>query len=428
MQQRQSESGQILVLLVLAFVGILGFSALAIDGGMILQARRGAQNAADSAALAAALARSQGENLNNAALNQAAENGYQNDARSQVQVFNPPRDGKYAPPYRYASQFIQVYISTQIDTAFAHFVYDGPVATTVQAVARFTPPSNVFPGNALHATNESVCDALQFNGSNGTHIIGGHAFSNSEADGTSNASCYSGEKSGSAANIRIEEGGVVVAGEFRNYSGIVTDEGLQENADHEEVPVTPIPDCTGLTTYNSIPHDASTLLPGIYPNGIRFTNSHAEITMEPGMYCVGDEFTMNGGRLDGDGVLIFMLPNADFDLGGNTEVHLKASTNLVDAAGTQWAGMMLYMDPSSTGQVVVTGNGESSYYGSVYAIGPTAHPESQPKCIVSGTGDSIGVHSKVVCNTVKITGSATVHILYREEENWNVPPRIELMK
>jgi hypothetical protein len=49
--RRDSETGQAAVLLALAFVGLLAFTALAIDGGNAYLTRRNAQNAADSAAL-----------------------------------------------------------------------------------------------------------------------------------------------------------------------------------------------------------------------------------------------------------------------------------------------------------------------------------------------------------------------------------------
>jgi uncharacterized membrane protein len=47
---KKSEKGQAIVLLVLSFVVLLGFAALAIDGSMIYSDRRTAQNAADAAA------------------------------------------------------------------------------------------------------------------------------------------------------------------------------------------------------------------------------------------------------------------------------------------------------------------------------------------------------------------------------------------
>ena len=47
-----SEKGQILALLALVLVGLLGFTALAVDGGMIYADRRYMQSAADAASLA----------------------------------------------------------------------------------------------------------------------------------------------------------------------------------------------------------------------------------------------------------------------------------------------------------------------------------------------------------------------------------------
>ena len=49
---KQHESGQAAVVLALAFVGLLAFSALAIDGGNGYLTRRNAQNAADAASMA----------------------------------------------------------------------------------------------------------------------------------------------------------------------------------------------------------------------------------------------------------------------------------------------------------------------------------------------------------------------------------------
>src|SRR3990172_6366022 len=55
-ERKTSESGQAMVLLVLAFIVLLGFVALAIDGGMVYADRRHEQNAADTGSLAGASA------------------------------------------------------------------------------------------------------------------------------------------------------------------------------------------------------------------------------------------------------------------------------------------------------------------------------------------------------------------------------------
>ena len=56
-KKSQFESGQALILIVLAIFGLVGITGLAIDGGMSFSDRRHAQNAADTAALAGALAK-----------------------------------------------------------------------------------------------------------------------------------------------------------------------------------------------------------------------------------------------------------------------------------------------------------------------------------------------------------------------------------
>ena len=51
-EKQPAERGQVLVLLVLGMVVLLGFTALAVDGGMVYADRRQAQNASDASSLA----------------------------------------------------------------------------------------------------------------------------------------------------------------------------------------------------------------------------------------------------------------------------------------------------------------------------------------------------------------------------------------
>jgi len=76
---KHTESGQALVLLVLGLVGLLGFTAVAIDGGQMYSQQRRAQNTADNAALAAALRATQGLDYVAEALSIADSNGYDDD-------------------------------------------------------------------------------------------------------------------------------------------------------------------------------------------------------------------------------------------------------------------------------------------------------------------------------------------------------------
>jgi hypothetical protein len=427
MEKQSHEQGQILVLVVLALVVLLGFTALTIDGGQLFWTRRQAQNAADTASMTAAFARIRNEDWYAAGMAQAQNYGFQNDGRNQVTLVNPPRSGVYAPPAAHSDNYFQVVITATLNSAFAHFVYDGPMVTTVEAVAVMYPPNNIFSGNALHATNETACQGVWFAGNGVTEIDGGNIFSNSDASGNP-TSCHSGVASGSSAEISVTDGGINVVGSFRNQAGatINTDYGINTGVAHEQLPPVPLPDCSNLPTrsYNG---GSATIQPGWYPNGIRVNSNSTDLELAAGLYCMGDDVTINGGSVHGEGVMIYMA-DGDFDITGNTDVHLRTSSDLRDASDYQWAGMLLYVDPANTGQVHISGSSGSSYTGTIYAPGPTSNPQATHKCVIEGNGDSLGLNSQVICNTIKVTGDAYVFIHYRPEENFHLPPTVELMQ
>src|SRR5262245_38321498 len=95
-KHNKSESGQALILIVFAIVGLIGMTGLTIDGGFVYSDRRNAQNAADTAALAAARSMIREEDWRTAALDLAKSNGYDNNQTTNwVTVLNPPESGKY---------------------------------------------------------------------------------------------------------------------------------------------------------------------------------------------------------------------------------------------------------------------------------------------------------------------------------------------
>ena len=148
----KKESGQVIVILAVGLVVLLGLVALAIDGGMVFSERRHAQNAADAAALAGAyaaafnsgeLSLSQIETsvITPPALARALANGYQPDADTIMEVHYPPISGVYSQDgdgYK-KDEYVQVIITSKVNTSLIHFVYPGVVNNTVEAIAHFTP-------------------------------------------------------------------------------------------------------------------------------------------------------------------------------------------------------------------------------------------------------------------------------------------------
>jgi hypothetical protein len=84
-------------------------------------------------------------------------------------------------------------------------------------------------------------------------------------------------------------------------------------------------------------------------------------------------------------------------------------------------GMLVYVDPSNSNDVKLSGTTGTTYTGTFYA--PTAD------CTINGTGDDIGLLStQIMCNTIKITGTAEVTIEYNQAEVYSLPPAIDLAR
>lgn len=444
----KTERGQALVLIVLAIVAVFGFSALAIDGGMLYAERRRAQNAADTAVFAAAMAGLKGANYVAAGQNQAAMNGFVNDAQNKVWVHHPPVSGVFQGK----NDYYQVIIQTEFSPFFAQFVYSGKLQNTVEAVARAKPSTSVSPGNAVHATSTDQCHAVWFQGASGTVITDANVYSNSSAPGTS--SCASGIKKN--GDLTLVNGTVVTVGGFVGKDGVVmydsngvkltqaeVNAAIKDNdpALREEIPNITPPVCAGMSTRNQNDYkDASgnfNLPPGIYPNGLDVGNS--VMTLQRGIYCLDGDLKANAnGQLVGDqGVLIYMRgsssnPNPSITLNGGANIILKSATGtpLFDNANPpkDWSGMVIYMRQENGGTIDLAGGANSFLWGTIYAPGPISSGAGakSAKCDIQGNSESFNFRAQVICYTVGITGSAKLQIHYKEAEQYHEPPTIEL--
>lgn len=154
-----SERGQMLVIFALAAIGLFAMVAFAIDGSMVLADRRHAQNAADTAVMAGALKyvreceatgcdsaaeiSSAKAAMEAAALDRADSNGYPSDStRSEVDVHTcDEADASCAAPYAGDDNYIQLIISSHVDTFFAPVIGVRELTNKVQAVAMAIPGS-----------------------------------------------------------------------------------------------------------------------------------------------------------------------------------------------------------------------------------------------------------------------------------------------
>ena len=165
----------------------------------------------------------------------------------------------------------------------------------------------------------------------------------------------------------------------------------------------PKPNCTGMPNYGAFTSssDPEVINPGIY-DSIKHTTG--TLIMNPGLYCIGGDFSINGGTVEAYETLIYINDDASVVVNGGANLKQTAPTSLFDSAGYEWIGMAFYFDYDYNIDVTINGGAGASYSGTIY--GPTAD--------CTWTGSAIPIYNKaqVVCGIVSISGSVEIDFDY----------------
>jgi hypothetical protein len=402
MQVRRTEQGQAVVLVLIAVAALMGFAALAVDGGLAYAERRRSQNAADASAYAAAMAAVDGKDYVRAALDQAHLNGFANDGvNNEVIINHPPVSG----PYAGNDDYYQVVISSTFSPVFSQFVYNGPLKVTVEAVTHAEQPDSPTEGNAIHALTPHGY-GIEFQGSVKVRVEGGNIYSNA-----------GGNKDGVSGTIAITDGNILVRGTWFGDTSKV-DPKPYINQPAQIIRKLPVPDC-------NIPEgkiSGKQISPGRYPNGISLSGggSTSVWTMEPGMYCISNGLTVNGSvELRGKDVFLVM-ESGTIKLNGSGTVYLTRPDSFLDAAGNEWGGTLIYVMPGNKTDVNLSGGNKTLFAGTIYAPGS--------ECKIGGNAEAMGIKSNIICNNVVFHGSTNISISYKEPQNLQLGPMIGLVE
>ena len=445
---KSSEQGQVVVLLVLAFIVLLGFVALAIDGGTIYSDRRIAQNSADAASLAGAGAA--GQELKDVYLDDwdcgsgfdtaiaaAEEAAIENAAFNQFTITDTSGITENVvtvdcstggtPSNHYLD--VKVRIDNESSASFSQFVFSGPLKNTVESVGRIFPRQPWAEGNTIVSLTDNCGShwdkGIVFGGNGNTHIDRGGIHSNSCLT-LNGASGY------------IEVIGTInyfEENEYRNNGGM-TISPEPTPTDHKIV-IDPLPDlCAGVARAPSsgIP---GTLSPGTY-NNIISINNRETITLESGLYCLRRGIRVNGGGTllsevlhdSTEGGVTIVVLNGNFDVAGNATVKLKApDPETCDAEPDSYGltcppamgGMLIYLPPGNTGLVSLAGTSDSEYTGTVYA------PDGSID--VGGNTSMISeLWVQMIANSVLIHGDTEMTIHYDGRMNVQLPAKLNLQR
>lgn len=153
----ERQEGQAIVIIALVMVVLLGFTALAVDGGGIYIAQRNVQNAIDSSSQAAAHDFCLGVvNWQDTGLKQASVEGYSNDSSTTVEFVAPPTFGSKAGDPTYA----QGLITDEVQTYFVQLVFNGPIQVQASGIWHCVVPYHALHKSALFASSTTCQDAI----------------------------------------------------------------------------------------------------------------------------------------------------------------------------------------------------------------------------------------------------------------------------
>lgn len=400
-----SEKGQAMILIVFSIIGLIGMSALAIDGGNAYVDSRRAETAASAAALTAATTRIEGGNWRAAALITASDNGYNNDGiTNTVELNTPPIYGDYGGN----PEFIEVIITSHLKTYFGNVIGIKEITSVAKVVSQSKPAilGELFNGYALVSlAPHSRCDShISFwvHSEATINFEGGGLFVNSD-----NPTC---------AFISFGNGSVRV----RDTSPIAVVGGAQVQ---KPKLITPFPMQTGVTP---IPYPPSIKLPKIdCGEKIATVDKETGSIMSPGnwdedvfppdgvtslksgTYCINGDFILNAGQhLEGSNVLL-VIDSGRVGISGNATVKLSAPI------GGPNQGLLFYVPIDNHSIIAINGSDESNYRGTILAPGADVR--------INGldSGGGAAYHSQIIGYYVEIDGNDNIYIKYKDEQNYD---------
>lgn len=445
-----SERGQALILLVFAVVGLLGFTALAVDGGRLYADRRFAQNGADAASLAGGGAAAgwlklksdsgvtgvNGEDwdcdspaiayASNGAMEKAVEEAIQNAKLNDFDItysptFNANGNIVAINCEEVNGHYIDVRVSITYDTqtSFVHFVYQGVTRNTVDAITRVFPREPVGAGYSIISLTDDCSGSdkgTRFSGTSDIYLGGGGGvFSNSciVSDGSSGTVHISGDGSYDESFTYDPHGSPII-------------DPTPHSVDYEYKPTIDPPGCPGIENPTPVSSGSNTTYsPGHYTTDIRISGGGPvtpTVNLNSGLYCFtnGAGFKVTGSNLYGTDVTLFFRTDAGgFDTTGNGEVQLYApiepcSSPLAVDCSPAVPNLLIYMEDGNASGITLGGNSTSYYEGTIYA------PSGQV-AVGGASSELTNVGVQVIANSVRVHGTVTMTINYDDSKIYHTP-------
>jgi len=406
---RQTRKGTVSVIVAICLTLLLGFAAIAMDGGLIQHNRRDAQAAVDAAALAAAndlyvnYPTYSGVDVNGSAATKAraaaAANGFNDDTvTNKVTVNIPPTSGLHANKVG----FVEVLVEYYQKRAFSRIWGASHVTITAKAVAvgRWEPFRNgilVLDPTDPASLNNNGNGFMQVK--NSDVIVNSSAADGGVATGGGNISADNFYFSGTPG-YTTSGSGTFVGNKFSNQQPTPDPLAYLDPPNKDVLPV------QSNNQSNYAGNRTVTLSPGVYRGGIH-VSGQVNVVMLPGIYYMENGgFSFTGqGSLSAAGVMVYVDPNSN-----NDEVNINGlgNVNWSPMESGPYKGLALWQKRSATNTVYLTGNGTSQISGTFYA--------KRGMLTVSGNGAQDILGSQYISYKVNLGGNGNFNIDWRADK------------
>jgi hypothetical protein len=406
-KSQKGERGQAIIIIVFAIIGLIGMTSLAIDGGNALIDRRRTETAASAAALTAALTRIEGGDWRSAALATAKANGYNNNGTSSIIEMNtPPLSG----PYAGNSEYIEVIITSHLNTYFGPVIGVPQVTNVARAVTRTKPAEYgpMFDSYALVSlAPHSQCEdgkrkSFSIHGEATISLSGGGIFVNSD-----NVDCAFIEFGSGSIRIKDKSPITVVGGAQIQKTKLISPSPVQTGAvpiDYPPAFKMPNLGCgSNVATVDEL--TGTTMTAGAWDGGGTETfPPEGVLGLGAGTYCISGNVEIKGGTtLEGKSVTL-IIQDGNFLVNGGAQVALTAPQS-----GTA-KGLLIYMPIQNEHRILLNGNIDSRYRGTILAPGAEVH--------LNGMNSKYGYHSQIIGYTIDVDGQDNMVVNYSGEENY----------
>ena len=340
---KSNTNGNVAVIFAALLPFVVGGIGLGVETSYWYYSHLKLQSAADASAISGALQALTGASLANvdsAAEATATDNGFISAAGT-ITVNDPPTSGSHM-----TDTAVEVVLTQKIDRLFTSIFSNQPIEESARAVAVYATDSSA----CLLALDPSASSSLYFSGNANLSVTGCAVMTNSVSD----TALRIGGTAKLDTNCLVSVGGVSIGGSL-------TMSDCKEAVTYAPPAQDPFADLSPPPITTPCQDDKpSTLLPGTYCSGLSIKGA---VTLEPGTYVItGGDLKINASAaLQGDGVTIYLAPDASVSINGNAYVNLSAPTS-----GT-YSGILFFGDRASTaGTATFNGTADSQLTGALY--------------------------------------------------------------